>query len=179
MMYAKVMKRRPWMACLSLLVFAGCEGEPSTAPMPEAIDRVDRIAIVSPVSFFTVGVSAQLTAIVYSKTYKIIEGQTVKWSSSDPSIASINDDGVVRGEHGGSAIITASVADKSSSLRLLVQPGDCTQSEGAIEIGETRQGILNSATACALGGEPADSWRLDLTAPTSLLIVLTSSLYFA
>jgi hypothetical protein len=165
------------MVCLSLFVFAGCASEPSTTT-PASPERVDRIEIRPNPPFFRVGESTQLTAVVYSMSNRVMQGQTVRWTTSDSSIASIDEAGVVHGVHRGNAIITASVADRSSTLSLLVQPGDCARSEGAIAIGETRRGILDSATACALSGEPAASWQLTVTAPTSVQIVLTSYLYF-
>jgi hypothetical protein len=161
------------LVCLSLFVLAGCDRELATAPTI-AVERVDRIVIVSTSPHFAVGTSTQLAAVVYSQTNRIMEGQPVKWASSDPSIASVNEDGVVHGEHRGNAVITARVADKFSAVSLFVDPGDCTQSAGIIEVGETRQAMLfSSTTPCSLGGEPADSWQLNLAAPASLQIALT------
>jgi hypothetical protein len=108
-----------------------------------------------------------------------MEGQAVKWASTDSSIASVNELGVVHGEKVGNVTITASVGDKFSTLRLYVSPGDCTEAADTIEIGKTRQGYLNSSTACLLSEEPADGWLFNVAVPESLQIDVAITLYFA
>ena len=183
--------RRLRVVGLSIVVVCGCNHERTTtepARTPDtptdSIERVARILVSQPPDGFTVGESTQLSAVVLSATNRVMEGQPVRWTSSDPTIATVSDLGVVHGERAGSAIITASVGDKFGAVSLAVSPpvvgATCTQAPGTVGIGETRVGSLSSSGDCLfLLGEPSQAWQLNVTAPTPLQIDLSSDDYFA
>jgi hypothetical protein len=173
---------RLWIVCLSIVLVCGCNGDPATGPTPvtprDTIERVASVAITIPPVRFIVGDSIRLTAVVLSRTGRVMDGQPVQWTSSDPSIAGVSEHGVVRGHNVGSANITARVGDRSSVVFLSVYPAACAQVATTIGIGETRTGFLSSCASLLLG-EPADGWHFTVSAPALLQFDLKSSLYFA
>lgn len=64
-----------------------------------------------------VGESANLQATVYNPT----EGAVVTWATSDESVASVTQDGLVTATGAGTAVITASVGDVSASCTVTVK----------------------------------------------------------
>ena len=172
-----------WIVCLSIVVQWGCNREPTTAPAPtsatEMIQRIGFIAVSSPTQRFGVGDSIQLRAVVFSETNKVMEGQSVRWISSDPSTVRVSERGVAYGERIGSATITASVGDKFATVSLSVSPGACRQASATIEIGQSRTGVLSSSADCLLVSEPAQGWQFSVTAPALVQIDLATNLYFA
>ena len=183
-MCGTLLQRRLWIVGLSVAVLWGCDREPATGPAPftpppgDTIERIGWIVVSRPPERFSVGDSTLLTAVVMSQTNKVMAGQTVHWTSSDPSTARVSEQGVVRAEKVGFAIITASVGEKFSGVHVNVYPGACTHAAATIEIGQARTGALNSHMTCLLRGEPADGWQVNLTASTLLRIDLQSSMYF-
>jgi Flp pilus assembly protein TadG len=178
--------RRLRVVGLSMVVLAcGCNRERTTSTEPartptDSIERVARILVSQPPDGFTVGESAQLSAVVLSETNRVMAGQPVRWTSSDPSIATVSDVGVLHGERVGSATITASVGDKFGAVNVPVFSGACTQASVTIGIGETHVGALSSSGDCLFVlGEPSQGWQFSVTAPTLLQIDLSSDDYFA
>jgi hypothetical protein len=172
--------KRLWIILLSIVVVLGCEREPSTAPIPvtppDTVERIARLVIVGPTSL-SVGDSTQFIASVMNQYGGAIEGQSVQWTSSDASTASVDKNGLVRGRKVGYVTITATVGDIVSNVSLVVAQGPCRQASQTIGVGETRSGSLRS-TACLLNGEPADGWQFTVTAPALLQIDVTIDLYF-
>ena len=62
----------------------------------------------------------QLTAEVRDRNGQVMSGAAVTWSSSDPSVASVDADGVVKTWANGSATITARAGDASGSAAVSV-----------------------------------------------------------
>ena len=179
------MRGRRWLVCLSIALVWGCDWESTTGPAPvpvpvtpaDTVERVGRVVISKAPERLTVGDSIQLVAVVLSQTNTRMAGLTVRWSSSDPEVARVSEQGVVRAERVGSTAITASVGDKVGGVSITVS-GSCTQLP-TIEVGQARTGTLSSNTICFLRGEPVDGWRLNLTAPALLQIDLNFADYFA
>ncbi|HEV2146562.1 MAG TPA: Ig-like domain-containing protein [Longimicrobiaceae bacterium] len=66
-----------------------------------------------------IGGTAKLHASLRDRDSNLIPGRPIRWSSSDPGVISVTDDGVIRGLARGTATITAS-AEGARSASLLV-----------------------------------------------------------
>jgi hypothetical protein len=111
------MVRPPVSAGLAgLILFAGsgvsgCSSECPNCPGAPAV------VVVSPQTISVLpGRTAQVAALVYdADTLHLLSGFTATWSTSNPSIATIDGDGVVSGLTAGSVTITATAAGKSGT----------------------------------------------------------------
>lgn len=66
--------------------------------------------VVSPSApVIAVGRTVQLTAEAFSATGQLLTGRTVTWSSSTPSVARVDANGLVTGVSGGSTVVFASI----------------------------------------------------------------------
>ena len=103
-------------------VAASVDGKTATAevivvPKPVATVRL------SPTSRdLVVGESAQLTAEALDATGAVLSGRPVTWTTSRPSVASVNASGVVSALAPGSAVITATIEGKSGVGAVTVSP---------------------------------------------------------
>ena len=69
----------------------------------------------------TVGQTVQADAIARSASGAILTGQTITWSSSNPSVATVSAAGVVTAVAPGTAIITGSAAGRSANVTVTVK----------------------------------------------------------
>ncbi len=97
-----------------------CGGD-SSGPSPNAVATVE----VTPSSVtLGVGQTRQLAASPKNSTGAIIAGKSAAWSTSSPSVATVDGAGLVRGVSAGSATITATVDKKvgTSSVTVTALP---------------------------------------------------------
>lgn len=86
-------------------------------------NAVARVAIEHAPSTLTVGASAGLQARVYNTANQELSGQTITWSSSNPSVMSVSGAGVITGLNAGTANVTAAAAGINSlPAAVQVQP---------------------------------------------------------
>ena len=98
------------------VVFAACGG--STEP-PVTVATVD----VTPTDATRqVGETVQLSVAVKDDAGNLLSGQTVLWSSSATTVASVSTSGLVTAHAVGSATITAAVGNKSGVSSITVSP---------------------------------------------------------
>lgn len=64
-----------------------------------------------------------LTATPFDAHGNVLVGQSTSWSSSAPSVATVTQDGTVTGVAAGIAVITGTIAGRSSVMRLTVYDG--------------------------------------------------------
>lgn len=103
---------------LVLGVFLAACGGDSTDP-PPAVATVE----VSPATADRqVGQTIQLSATVKDASGNILNGQTVAWSSSAASVASVSSSGLVTASALGTAVITAAAGSKSGVATINVLP---------------------------------------------------------
>lgn len=91
------------------------------------------IVTVRPVPVAAVVVSPSTTSIDEGETARIsasprgsdglpLSGRPVTWSSSDPSVVTVDDNGTVTGVSGGTATVTASVEGQDAGVTVTVRP---------------------------------------------------------
>lgn len=118
------MKRfRPAVLLALATTLAACSDNNGTVPGP----TVDRI-VVSPdgSSVTTIGATAQFSAEARTSAGVPISGLDFTWSSSDPSVATVDADGNALAVSFGEATITATVEDVSAGVTFSVR--DCNLS---------------------------------------------------
>lgn len=107
-------------------------------PVPSSIT-------ISPSPFgIAEGQSVQLSATVLDQFGEPMTGQTVTWSSSSPSVATVDTDGLVSGVAAGTTTISASVTGAS-----ITTPTTCTVSAasvGSVTVTPTTVSLTEGAT---------------------------------
>lgn len=125
----------------ALLVYA-CAGD-GTGIDPRA-NAVASVAVTSQTdSLFSLGETAQFTATAMNADGTALSGQTFKWSSSDESIAVVDDDGTVTAVANGVAQISAAVSGVSGAAEVAVAQQvatvTVTPASVTINVGQTQQ----------------------------------------
>lgn len=118
-------------AALACLVIAGCSDAPTTvgeATPADAPSRssgtVSRVDVTPSSVSLSVGHTVQLTARAYDANGVEITGKTATWSSSSPSVATVNTSGVVTGNAAGSATVYAGIDGVYGSASISVTSSD-------------------------------------------------------
>ena len=70
------------------------------------------------------GDTLRLAAQAYDETGQVIEGASFTWSSSNPTVATVDSSGLVRGAEEGTATITATAGDASGESEMTVTNPD-------------------------------------------------------
>jgi len=83
-------------------------------------DAPSRVVLGALPTTLVVGQRIHVTAAVYSKAEDLRPGDTVRWSSSAPSIVGVDADGVVTAAAPGRAVLTASDSPASASANIAV-----------------------------------------------------------
>lgn len=90
----------------------------SANPPPPPV--VTTVTVTPSTASIVVGATVSLSATVKDAQGNVMTGQTVTWSTSSPSAATVNSSGVVTGIAAGSATITATCAGKSGMSSVTV-----------------------------------------------------------
>ena len=114
-------------ACAITLVCFGCKNEEEDEPAPTPI-VVESVTIDKTTLTLTLGETIKLTATIKPEN---ADDKTVKWSSSNKTIATVDNDGTVTTVKVGSATITAQSGDKEAKCAITVHEhsysdGKCT-----------------------------------------------------
>ena len=112
---------------LEILVLTGCalplascagDGNGTTAPPPDT--AVATITLSSNMLGILVGQTEQLTATMRNQAGRLLVGPVAQWTISDAGVASVSTTGLVRGEGGGTATVTATSAGKFATATVNV-----------------------------------------------------------
>lgn len=149
---------------------------PSPPPPPPPPAPTVSTVTVSPAAVsLAVGATTTLQATVKDAQGNTMSGQTVTWSTNDPSKATVNANGVVTGIAAGSATITATASGKSgaSSITVTAPPPPppvvttvtVAPSSAAINVGATTQlsATVRDAQGNVMTGQTV-TWSTDNSA---------------
>ena len=110
-------------ALATVVLVSGCGGADSaTAPEPVSDPPRPTTITVSPFAteLTTLGATVQLTAEVRDQNARVMTGVTVTWRSSDTSVATVDQAGLVTAISTGTAAVTASAGPASASAGITV-----------------------------------------------------------
>jgi hypothetical protein len=123
-----------------------------------------------------VGQATQLSAVLKDADGNILSGRALSWNSNRPTVASVNQTGLVTGVGDGEATITATSENKSGSTTVLVIGPCSTLRASSIAVGQTVNGSL-ATTDCKLPVDDSygDGYRIVVTTATTVQIDMTAS----
>jgi hypothetical protein len=135
---------------------------------------VGSVTITPENALMGVGKTLQLTAEVEDQNGVPVT-RTVDWVSTSTGVASVNPQGVVSALDTGTTTIVGSVGTKSDAATIRVVVPCSTLLSTTIQVGESRQGAMES-NDCPLGdGTFLDGWRVTVAADTDVQIDLVST----
>jgi hypothetical protein len=114
------------LAVLSCLSGAACGGGDGGGPfIPPIGGDVASVEVSSPIdTIMAVGWMGQLTARARDSDGDIVGGQQFSWRSSNTSIATVSETGIVEALAAGSVTITATASNVSGNLRMRAVTAD-------------------------------------------------------
>jgi len=102
-------------------VTANVEGRSARAEITVTAIPVASVTVDPATSALSVGGTARPTAATFDSQARPLSGREVTWRSSDPSVAAVSADGVVRALRAGSANITAQSEGQTGSATISVE----------------------------------------------------------
>ena len=149
---------RAVIAALGLLAFLACSSDPTRPTETAVAIRIDIPRLV-----LRVGESTQATAVGLDANARVLPGAQVRWSSSNPSVATITSGGLITAVAAGQASVRAAIGTVTGSVDLIVDATGCSTSV-SLSVGEVR--VLNgpSQVQCITIGGSAPSEYLVVTA---------------
>jgi Big-like domain-containing protein len=161
------MNHRRLSSLVVLAFIAACGGDEPTPP-PDTGPTVVSVTVSPASPAIEIGETQQMSAIANSATGGSISGQTVAWTSSDESVATITSAGLATGTGEGATAITATVAGVAGSQVMTVEPDECEQATTvSLAAGEF---AAYPAGECLLlpSGASGDYYRVVITRPTTV-----------
>lgn len=138
---------------LLLLLLVGCPGGPMTNPFQPGSTTQATLKILAGKTTILVGETLQLS---FSAVQTNPDGVGVKWSSSDSTVATISETGLVKGVKTGTSTMTAQLGTTSATQEIKVSDGNpedlarvatITVSPGSMTLNNVGDVIQFSATA--------------------------------
>ncbi|MEX2156222.1 MAG: Ig-like domain-containing protein [Gemmatimonadales bacterium] len=145
----------------SATITATADGTPGTALVTVSTVPVASVSVTPAAASISTGGTTPLTATPRDSAGNPLTGRPVTWSSSAPSVASVNSSGLVTGIGAGSATITATSEGQSgtSAITVTVAP------VASVTVTPTSASVLVSG-AVQLTATPRDSAGNSLTGRT-------------
>jgi hypothetical protein len=119
-----LIRNRRSSAVFGLLLFTACgSGDPVSPPPPPPPPPppVATVEVQAPSTALEAGKTLALTATAKDAAGATLSGVNVSWTTSAPTIATVDNSGLVRGVAAGSATITASASGRSGAVALVVR----------------------------------------------------------
>ena len=134
------------------VAFVACSGKDSSTA-PAIVVTTIQVSLPSPTIY--VGATSQATVSISDQNGKPLSGQSVTWSTSDGSVATVSSAGVITAVGIGSVTVTASVGSRQGTLALTVTLVPVasvlvTPATKSLFVGQTQQ--LTAATLDSAGG---------------------------
>jgi uncharacterized protein YjdB len=153
-------------------ITASSEGRTGSALLTVTAPLVSTVTVSLGAQSLQVGQSTHVTAVARDAAGNVLTGRTVQWSSSAPSVASVNASGFVTAQSIGTAIISATIDGRSGSALLqvtAVAAASVTLSPAAISMaaGELR---LVVATVRDASGNILSGRRVDWFTSNSTIV---------
>src|SRR6266516_3343634 len=130
----------------SATITATSEGKTGTAAVAVANVPVASVAVTPASATLQAGQTVQLAATPKDANGNALSGRVIGWSSSNPSVATVNASGLVTGVAAGSATITAVSEGKSGGAAITVNPAPVpvasvavTPASATLQAGQTVQ----------------------------------------
>lgn len=125
-------------------IAASAEGRSGFARVTVLPKSVASVVVTPPSASIRIGKTFRFEAVTRDDTGKPLTGRTVTWSSSNSSVATVDENGVVTGVGAGAAVITARSEGREGTAAVEVkapQPASVVVSPTEVEItvGETSQ----------------------------------------
>src|SRR5205809_349682 len=127
-------------------ITATSEGKTGTAAVAVGIVPVASVAVTPASATLQAGQTVQLAATPKDANGNALSGRVIGWSSSNPSVATVNASGLVTGVAAGSATITAVSEGKSGGAAITVNPAPVpvasvavTPASATVQAGQTVQ----------------------------------------
>ncbi len=109
-------RRRRWTLALGYAaLLASCD-----SPFAPDVQEVERLDVTPPVLTLVVGGNATLTAKVYGPDDNLLPAAKVFWSTQDPTVVTVDQNGIVSGVAAGTAQIAASSGGQSRTIAVTV-----------------------------------------------------------
>jgi uncharacterized protein YjdB len=120
------------------------EGVGATARLTIALVPVDTITVSPATATLAAGRTLQLTARAVDSAGNVLAGRELEWRTDQPSIATVNEQGVVTGITAGRASISATVDGKVGTAVVTVTPVpvaslSISPGTGALNVGQSLQ----------------------------------------
>ncbi len=103
-----------------MLLVAGCGGDAADGG-PTGLPKPANVRIAAPATELFVGQSVQLSAIALDASGADLAAGDASWSSSNSSVATISETGLLIAMTPGSATMRATIAGKSASMNVTVE----------------------------------------------------------
>ncbi len=104
----------------ALLTCVACSGKDATTPTKPTGPVATSVQVTVPAPTLYVGATIQATAIVTDQDGKVMSTQSVTWSTSDASKATVNSVGLVTGVAAGGVSITATAGTRQAFVALTI-----------------------------------------------------------
>jgi hypothetical protein len=165
-----------------IVLSTACAGHEPTSPLRDVSLSISS----GGQSVFEVQQTLQLTASVRDSSGAVLSGQTVSWTSSDSTVASVSTTGLVTGKNLGSVTITATCDGTQATATLTVAPliaqvFVAAEAEGSLAVGGSMYvyATVVSVSGDTIGGLPitwsSSNISLATVAPFSTVVGTVSA----
>ncbi len=148
-------------------ITASAEGKSGTAVVTVVPRPVASVEVSPPTAVMVIGDERQFTAIARASDGTVLDGREVAWSSGDPDVAFVSDNGLVAALSDGTTTIRAAIEGRSATAQVTVvvppvETIDIEPTSFDLVVGQERQLIatLRSVDGQAITGRSV-TWSSD------------------